>query len=315
MRTETHTSVGLNVLLAIAAMPLPAFAQESRTVALPEVDLHYEVFGEGFPILLLAGGPGASNKLMLRLVPELQDSWQLVLLDQRATGLSQLQAIDTSTINLDDYIEDVEAVRLDLGVESLLLLGHSWGGMLAMAVAAKYPERVAGMILVGSGPMDLETFYTAHRNVRYPPEVEETIEYWAAPERFSKNPLQARYEIRRANLSTRVFEPTAVGEVLSDLDLEDVELNQGEIAGLMVQDLERLQYDLRPQLWSYDRPVLIVQGYSGFMVHAAYQIRDNIPGARVEFIDRCGHFPYHEQPEAFYKVVREFLNQHFADGT
>jgi len=315
MRTETHTSVGLKVLLAIAVMPLPAFAQQSRTVALPEVDLHYEVFGDGFPILLLAGGPGASNKLMLRLVPELQDSWQLIMLDQRGTGQSHLQVIDTSTVNLDDYIEDVEAVRLDLAVESMLLLGHSWGGMLAMAVAAKYPERVAGMILVGSGPMDLETFYTAHRNVRYPPEVEETIEYWAAPERFSKKPLQARYEIRRANLSTRVFEPTAVGEVLSDLDLEDVELNQGEIAGLMVQDLERIQYDFRPQLRSYDRPVLVVQGYSGFMVHAAYQIRDNIPGARVEFIDRCGHFPYHEQPEAFYKVVREFLNQHFADGT
>ena len=60
--------------------------------------------------------------------------------------------------------------------------------------------------------------------------------------------------------------------------------------------------------------MLMVQGYSGYMVHAAYQIRDNIPSARVEFIDRCGHFPYHEQPEAFYAVVREFLNQHFASG-
>ena len=97
MRTETHTPVGLNVLLAIAAMPLPVFAQQSRTVALPEVELHYEVFGDGFPILLLAGGPGASNKLMLRLVPELRDSWQLILLDQRGTGLSHLQVIDSST--------------------------------------------------------------------------------------------------------------------------------------------------------------------------------------------------------------------------
>jgi pimeloyl-ACP methyl ester carboxylesterase len=51
------------------------------------------------------------------------------------------------------------------------------------------------------------------------------------------------------------------------------------------------------------------------MVHAAYQIRDNIPGARAAFIDRYGHFPYHEQPEAFYTVVRDFLNQHFANGT
>jgi proline iminopeptidase len=314
MRTEIHASVVLNVLLAIAAMPLQVFAQQSRTIDLPEVDLHYEVFGEGFPILLLAGGPGASNVLMRRLTPELQDSWQLVLLDQRGTGQSHLQVIDSSTINLDDYVEDVEAVRRDLGAEALLLFGHSWGGMLAMAVAAKYPEQVAGMILVGSGGMDLETFYAALRNVRYPPEVEEAIEYWATPERFAKNALQARYEIRRANLSTRVFDPGDVMEILSDLDFEDIESNIGEIAGLMVQDLQRLQYDLRPQLRSYERPVLIVQGYSGFMVHAAYQIRDNIPGARTAFIDRCGHFPYHEQPEAFYAAVREFLNQHFANG-
>lgn len=71
MRTDIHALVGLTVLLAITAMPLQAFAQQSRNVVLPEVDLHYEVFGEGFPILLLAGGPGASNKLMLRLVPEM----------------------------------------------------------------------------------------------------------------------------------------------------------------------------------------------------------------------------------------------------
>jgi proline iminopeptidase len=315
MRTEIHASVGLNLLLTIAAMPLPLCAQQSRTVALPEVELHYEVFGKGLPILLLAGGPGASNKLMLRLVPELQDSWQLIMLDQRGTGQSHLQVIDTATINLDDYVEDVEAVRRDLGAESILLFGHSWGGMLAMAVAAKYPERVAGMILVGSGGMDLESFYRAHRNVRYPLEGEKVIEYWANPERFAKSPKRALYEIRRANLFTRVFEPAAVGEVLSDLDLEDIEVHQGEISGLMVENLERIQYDLRPQLRSYDRPVLVVQGYSGFLVHAAYQIRDNIPGARVEFIDRCGHFPYHEQPEAFYKVVREFLNQHFANGS
>lgn len=315
MRTGIQASVGLNLLLAIAFMPLQVFGQQSRTVALPEVDLHYEVFGEGFPILLLAGGPGASNKLMLRLVPELQDSWQIIMLDQRGTGQSHLQVIDTSTINLDDYVEDVEAVRRDLGAESLLLLGHSWGGMLAMAVAAKYPERVAGMILVGSGGMDLETFYASHRNVRYPPKVEEAIEYWATPERYEKSPKKALYEIRKANLSTRVFDPASVAEILSDLDFEDVEPYFGEISGLMVQDLERIGYDFRPQLRSYDRPVLIVQGYSGYMVHAAYQIRDNIPGARAAFIDRCGHFPYHEQPEAFYAVVREFLNQHFAEGT
>jgi proline iminopeptidase len=289
-------------------------AQTSHTVELPEVKLHYQVFGEGVPILFLAGGPGASNKLMMRLVRELQDSWQVILLDQRGTGLSHLPQVDSTTINLDDYVEDVEAVRRDLDIDSVLLLGHSWGGMLAMAVAGRYPEHVAGMILVGSGGMDLENYIGAQNNVRYSSEAQMAFEFWGAPETYAKNPRLALYEIYRAVLPSRLFDPADLMELLSDLDFADIELDGAEIPDLMFQDLERKGYDLRPHLQSYQRPVLIVQGYSGFLVHAAYQIRDNIPGARTAFIDRCGHFPYHEQPEAFYRVVREFLGQHFSEG-
>ncbi len=57
---------------------------------------------------------------MLRPVLEVQDLWQLVMLDQWSAGRSQLQEIGTPTINLDEYIEDVEADRKDLGAESLL---------------------------------------------------------------------------------------------------------------------------------------------------------------------------------------------------
>ncbi|UCC48442.1 MAG: alpha/beta hydrolase [Gemmatimonadota bacterium] len=315
MSKQVRVCSMLGLVFGTAVVPMQAVAQSSHTVSLPEVELHYEVFGEGFPILLLAGGPGASNKLMMRLVPELQDSWQLVLIDQRATGQSHLQQIDSSTINLDDYVEDIEAVRRDLGADSVLLLGHSWGGMLAMAVAAKYPDHVAGMILVGSGGMDLENFYAAQANVWDSPESQRVFEFWGAPERFAANPQLALYEIYRAIMPSRVFDPADVMEVMADLKFDDIELSMPEVAELMFQDLGRIGYDLRPQLRSYQRPVLVVQGYSGFMVHAAYQIRDNIPGARTAFIDRCGHFPYHEQPEAFYKVVREFLNQHFVEGT
>ena len=59
--------------------------------------------------------------------------------------------LDATTVNLDTYVSDVEALRAHLQIDKWVVLGHSWGGMLAMAYAARHPDRVRALVLVASG--------------------------------------------------------------------------------------------------------------------------------------------------------------------
>jgi pimeloyl-ACP methyl ester carboxylesterase len=75
-----------------------------------------------------------------------------VTYDQRGIGRSSSPQADPANYTLVKYAEDLDAVRQVIGVESVHLLGHSWGGIVAQRYATLYPERVRSVILMGSGP-------------------------------------------------------------------------------------------------------------------------------------------------------------------
>jgi pimeloyl-ACP methyl ester carboxylesterase len=94
-------------------------------------------------------------------LPELAAERTLILLDPRGTGESERPG-DPSAYDLEDYAADIEAVREQLGVERLDLLGHSHGGFVAMAWGGAYPDRVDRLILAGTAPR----FTDAIRGIR-----------------------------------------------------------------------------------------------------------------------------------------------------
>jgi proline iminopeptidase len=305
-RWRAPAAAALCALAIAASRPDALLAQREGVVQTEDLDLHYQIFGDGFPILFLAGGPGSESTYMLPIVRELEKAYQVILLDQRGTGKSRLEKVDASTITLAKYIADVETLRAHLGLDRWILLGHSWGGLLALAVAAEHPDPVAGMILVGSVGLTLESVRVANNNVRYSPGQIETLEFWQA--NWERDPQVAGYEMRKTILSAVLYDPEEVGQLMIGYDWASP---GNSISGVMWQDLERTGYDLRPRLRTFNRPVLVVQGRTGKFVHAAYEIRDDVPGAGIAFIDRCGHVPFEERPEIFYPIVLEFLAEHF----
>ena len=117
--------------------------------------LHYRTVGSGAPLLLLSGGPGFEVNYMSGIARELGSSYKCILLEQRGTGRSRPPNPTPAQMTLKLSVEDVEAVRASLNIDRLIILGHSWGGMLAMAYAVAHPDRVESLILVDSGGMDL----------------------------------------------------------------------------------------------------------------------------------------------------------------
>lgn len=118
----------------------------------PNGKVAYRVYGTGAktPLIVLHGGPVAGESYMRPYVG-LATERRVVLYDQSGCGASAKPA-DLSRYTLDRYVAELEALRATLGFERIVLLGHSWGGLLAPAYAAAHPQRVTALVLAGTAP-------------------------------------------------------------------------------------------------------------------------------------------------------------------
>src|SRR5258706_4095710 len=145
------------------------------TVPRDSFDLHYRTSSSGTPAILLSGGPGLDVDYMTGVAEQLPPTYLRVLLEQRGTGRSRPPKLSRENITLPLMIDDLEALRVHLKQDRLLLVGHSWAAMLAMAYAGKYPQRIDRLLLIGPGGMTSEFFMVAGDNIRsrlYPEDLE-----------------------------------------------------------------------------------------------------------------------------------------------
>ena len=112
-------------------------------------NLHYEEVGtvNGLPAVFLHGGPGVGILPVYRRFFD-PKVYHLVLPDQRGAGKSTPHA-DLRENTTWDLVEDLERLKSHLGIDKWVVLGGSWGSMLALCYAIRYPESVKGLILRG----------------------------------------------------------------------------------------------------------------------------------------------------------------------
>jgi len=108
--------------------------------------LYYKSFGQGPPLLIVHGGPGASHDYFLPHLIPLARKNRLIFIDERGSGKSE-KLENPAGYTVDAMVEDVEAVRTGLGLGKIALLGHSYGGVLAQAYAFKYQQNLTHLIL------------------------------------------------------------------------------------------------------------------------------------------------------------------------
>ena len=123
---------------------------EEGTKKVNGAELYYKIMGSGEPIVILHGGPGLEHTYFLPQMGELAKNYKLIFYDQRTSGGS-ISSTDSSSITLGNFVEDLEGIRKAFDLDKMNLLGHSWGGMLAMFYATKYPENLNSLMLISSG--------------------------------------------------------------------------------------------------------------------------------------------------------------------
>lgn len=230
-----------------------------------------------------------------------------IMLEQRGTGRSRLAKYDPSTINLQAYIEDIEAVRRHLAAGKIMLVGNSWGMMLALTYGGTYPQSVRAILTIGSGPITHEYLqvFVDNQRMRLSPADLEVIEYWSDPTRRTANHERAEFERTRATAPAYFYDRKVAFRYAMELTPHD--FNFRVIPAFLEAEGA---FDLRPLLTAIAAPVLLLQGRQDLAGEAnIYESHLLIKGSVLKFINRCGHIPWLEQPEQTWKITDEFLRE------
>lgn len=272
--------------------------------------LYYKVLGEGNPIIVLHGGPGLDHSYLLPQMDKLAQDNQVVFYDQRNSGKSSSSKFDSKSINIHQFVEDLETLRKALGYNKFTLAGHSWGGMLAMQYAISYPQRLSSLILLNSLPstsLGCKSFFDEYAKRTSP--LQDKIKIIQTSEEFTKGNPEMIDKFYRTIFSTYFYKHDQVNKLSLVFSPEEA-LNGFKVNDIFSKDFFSKPYSLNHDLAKLCIPTLIIHGdYDPIPVWTAEEIRDTIPNASLFVIKDCGHFPYIEQPKEFFAIIKKFLMQ------
>lgn len=269
----------------------------SRTMLLVSVDLHCTQEGEGLPLIVHHGGPGLDQTVIAPHLNPLAQHVQLICYDHRGSGRSAAPQ-GPDPYNIDRFVGDLDALAKTLDARPFALLGHSFGGIVALHFALAHPELLTHLILVCTP--------ASHDFIQ---EVEDALpsrlEQEALAEmRSLQDSKPSDYVMRRSlELLAPIYfhDPARV----SELRLESVQF--GPESQAVWDSLEG--FDLRPRLSEIEVPTLVIAGDSDLSVtpERARETADALPHSKLLVIKNSGHYPFIEQPEAFNSGVLQFL--------
>jgi pimeloyl-ACP methyl ester carboxylesterase len=266
------------------------------------------VRGSGPPALLLHGGPGLSDYLA-DLALELSAVVTVARYQQRGLAPSVVDG-DRS---VEGHVADAVAVLNSLGWDRAWVIGHSWGGHLAMHVAVAHPDRLLGIVVldalcaVGDGGM---AAFGENLTRRLTDEQRAWIDEYNAREEAGEGTPEESLEVLRTLWPYYYGEP-ATAPPMPDLrmDLEGGLITWPSInAHFAARTLERGLPQLR-------MPALVVHGEASPIPSVeAERTAALIPGVSLRILPRIGHFPWTEQPGSVRREMEALLAAASADG-
>jgi pimeloyl-ACP methyl ester carboxylesterase len=270
--------------------------------------LSYRKIGKGPVLVCHPGGPGFSSSYFSDLAG-LYEKFTLVMLNPRGTAASARPA-DAHAYQIEDYVSDLEELRLHLGLEMMLLLGHSHGGVVAQAYAASHPGRVHRLVLASTlarfGPEQdaaMRAGMDRRSGQSWYPDAVAALEAEQAG-KFANDHELGDLVFRELPLYFAHYGPVEAG-YLDTLRSENI---NGDTLKLFNQEIFTT-FDLRNRLPNITAPTLVITGDDDFICGplCAAEITAAVPGAREVIVGDSGHMVFVEQPQAFHDEVADFL--------
>jgi proline iminopeptidase len=281
--------------------------------------IYYTELGTGKPLVIVHGGPGASHDYFLPYLLPLARSHRIIFIDERGSGKSE-KLEDPSGYTVEAMVEDVEAVRSSLGLGTIDLLGHSYGGVLAQAYALKYQENLSHLVLCSTFQSTKEmngVFRTMMEKMS--PELRTRIQklesagLYGHGKDFEKNRYTDEYMVAAwgegyfpylyQNHPDPNYSATTAGNMSWDL-YRAMWGSDGEF--VIDGNLSSVEY--AGKLGTIHVPTLITAGdHDECSTELAHEMNGLIPGSKLVILPRSGHMTFVDQPGMFIKSVDDFL--------
>lgn len=266
-------------------------------VQINSLTIDYLESGSGVPVIFIPGITEFKEAFAFQF-RGLQDSYRVVSYDVRR-GLKR-----SSDYTLDLLVSDLEKMLLALKVDSAVICGHSFGGLIAMQFAIKNPQQTKALILASSFPA--------------PPDVsEDRLFGWISSmgHPFHRS-LGTTFKVHMAKLLGR----RTSGSLAMQDEVAAVKFVARQALGTARTTIgQRMKIirkaDLAPSLPQIVAPTLVVAGArdKSFFLSSAKQLYERIPNASLDVIEGAGHFCLVTRHDRFNEAVDEFLTEHLAE--
>jgi len=258
---------------------------------------------------VLHGGPGGDHTGFKPVLSPIADYMQLVYIDNRGSGQSDRGPQETYT--LENNVEDLEALRNYLGLDKVVLLGHSYGGMVAQSYAVKYPDSIEGLILITTSPsyefIEKAKAIVADTGTEEQQKMAQLV--WDAA--FENQDQLGNYYKVMAPLyaHTHNFNPTKEEQEKADNARQRSKrsfeaLNEG-FGGFLKE------YDVRAQLPAIKVPALVIGGRHDWITHVSEseEIAKRIPDSELVIFENSSHSVMKDEYDLFHETVKGFVER------
>jgi proline iminopeptidase len=273
------------------------------TMSIRGVSLFVEVVGHGSPLLLMHGGPGLDH-VSLTPFRELADRHTVILYDHRCNGRSTGAAVESMTF--ENLTADADALREALGFERWAVLGHSFGGHVALEYVLRYPERVSQLIL-------MDTAGDARWSQEHAAEILAGRGYdaktVAVARRFYCGRITSNDFVRASFRLLPAYDHQFSLLRLAREMLEGGWRMKTRPEALIFGGKMMRGWNVMDRLGEIGVPTLVLAGHDDFLFPPESQavLAAGIPNARLRIIERAGHNPQSERTAETMRIVADFL--------
>ena len=276
-----------------------------------DTEIYFDIEGAGLVVdgprlrskpvaFLIHGGPGADHTSYKPTFSPLSQKMQLVYFDHRGQGRSARGPKETYT--LDNNVEDMEALRQHLGLDKIVVLGSSYGGMVALSYAIRYPRNVSHLIVIAT--VADSRFLTRAREILAKRGTEEQI---AIAQRLWDGAFENEEQLREyfqvmMPMYSLTYDPKSPQEAWNRTILSPDAINIA-FGGFL------RSYNVLNELHKITSPTLVIAGRSDWICPPEFseEIAREIPNADLRIFENSGHLIRADEPEALRDAIAGFL--------
>ena len=283
--------------------------EEEGQIDVPGGQVWYKVVGSGesVPLLTLHGGPGGGHDY-LEPLNALASERPVVFFDQLGCGKSDTPD-DVSLWRIDRFVDEVTAVRDALGLDRIHLLGHSWGGWLAIEYMLGAPSGVVSLTLASTSASIPQFVYEAGKLIsKLPREMAETMRRLEAEGDFENPEFEAgMMEFYKRHLCRLDPWPDPLMRCIENLDGNIVyETMNGPTEFTVIGNMK--DWNRIEKLSEIVAPTLITCGrYDELTPACSRTLRQGIMNSRMHVFERSAHMAHLEETESYLQILSEFL--------